>query len=342
MNAAQFLDLILPEWRASSGPEVGFDYFDDFIRRRRDDVELRLEPLVRLINERARQREDEEAPPDEMDAAIIFADILLVLDPLRIGFEFTSSDGPRILEPVRTAEQVDAVAETIEPAASLGYVMDAIRLARAALDVPLIGFAGAPFTLASYAIEGGGSRTYYETKKIMYGDEGLWNTLMAKLSTAVADYLNAQIAAGAQAVQLFDSWVGCLSPSDYGRYVEPHVRSIFDRLDRSVPSIHFGTGNPALYQRMRAAGGDVIGVDWRVSLDAAWRSVGQDAGVMGNLDPASLLAPRHVMFERARAVLDQAAGRPGHVFNLGHGVMPEASVDQARALVDFVHEASAR
>ncbi|MCA9529839.1 MAG: uroporphyrinogen decarboxylase [Myxococcales bacterium] len=277
-----------------------------------------------------------------VDAAIIFADILLVLDPLRIGFEFTSSDGPRILEPVRTAEQVDAVAETIEPAASLGYVMDAIRLARAALDVPLIGFAGAPFTLASYAIEGGGSRTYYETKKIMYGDEGLWNTLMAKLSTAVADYLNAQIAAGAQAVQLFDSWVGCLSPSDYGRYVEPHVRSIFDRLDRSVPSIHFGTGNPALYQRMRAAGGDVIGVDWRVSLDAAWRSVGQDAGVMGNLDPASLLAPRHVMFERARAVLDQAAGRPGHVFNLGHGVMPEASVDQARALVDFVHEASAR
>lgn len=279
-----------------------------------------------------------------VDAAILFADILLVLEPLGIGFHFDKGDGPKIDAPVRTHAQIDAVAERIDVSATLGYVLETVRLARRALDgrVPLIGFAGAPFTLASYAIEGGGSRNYYETKKLMYGDEGAWNALMAKLTTAVADYLNAQISAGAQAVQVFDSWIGCLSENDYARYVEPHMRRLFSSLDRAVPHIHFGTGNPALYPRMRAAGGDVIGVDWRVRLDEAWKMIGDDVAIMGNLDPASLLAPVDVMKARAREVLASAAGRPGHVFNLGHGIMPEASVDQVRALVDHVHEASAR
>ncbi|MFW6051764.1 MAG: uroporphyrinogen decarboxylase [Myxococcota bacterium] len=276
-----------------------------------------------------------------VDAAIIFADILLVLEPLGVGFEFTKGDGPRILSPVRTRAQVDAVADAIDAPDALGYVMEAIRLARRDLSVPLIGFAGAPFTLASYVIEGGGSRNYYETKKLMYGDEGAWNALMRKLSDAVTAYLNAQIAAGAQAVQLFDSWVGCLSPADYVRYVQPHVRRVFEGLDGRVPAIHFGTGNPALYPLMKEAGGDVIGIDWRVELGATWDLLGETA-VMGNLDPASLLAPRAVMCERADAVLAQAGGRAGHVFNLGHGVMPEAQVDRVRALVDHVHERSAR
>jgi uroporphyrinogen decarboxylase len=275
-----------------------------------------------------------------VDAAIIFADILLVLEPLGVGFSFEKGDGPRIHEPVRTAAQVDRMAERIDAEAELGYVMESIRLARRDLKVPLIGFAGAPFTLASYVIEGGGSRHYYETKKIMYGDEGAWHTLMGKLAAAVAGYLNAQIRAGAQAVQLFDSWVGCLSPADYARYVQPHVQGVFEALDPSVPAIHFGTGNPALYPAMREAGGDVIGVDWRVDLGAQWAALG-NVSIMGNLDPAALLAPRQEMCARADAVLAQAAGKPGHVFNLGHGVMPEAQVDQVRALVDHVHERSA-
>lgn len=275
------------------------------------------------------------------DAAIVFADILLVLEPLRIGFEFTKDDGPRIHEPVRTKAQVEAVADAIDVQASLGYVLETIKLCRRDLRVPLIGFSGAPFTLASYAIEGGGSKSYHETKKLMTGDEGLWNALMTKLSRAVTGYLNAQIAAGAEAVQLFDSWVGCLSPYDYQRYVFPHVKSIFDGLDKSVPSIHFGTGNPSLYPLMKQAGGDVVGIDWRVDLGAEWNALG-DVGIMGNLDPAYLLAPREVLFAEASRILEQAGGRPGHVFNLGHGIMPEASVDAVRALVDHVHEASAR
>jgi uroporphyrinogen decarboxylase len=277
-----------------------------------------------------------------VDAGIIFADILLVLEPLHIGFEFTDDAGPKILNPVRTAAQVDQVAESIDAAGSLSYVMDAIRITRKELEVPLIGFAGAPFTLASYAIEGGGSKNYYETKKMMYGDEGLWNALMTKFSSAIAGYLVAQIDAGAQAVQLFDSWVGCLSPSDYRRYVLPHTKAIFDALPKDTPAIHFGTGNPALYPLMKEAGGDVIGIDWRISIDDAWSALGDDVGLQGNMDPAALLASTEVLRARASKVLDSAAGRPGHIFNLGHGIMPQAQVDQARALVDHVHEASQR
>jgi uroporphyrinogen decarboxylase len=246
------------------------------------------------------------------------------------------------LNPVRTAAQVDQVAESIDAAGSLSYVMDAIRITRKELEVPLIGFAGAPFTLASYAIEGGGSKNYYETKKMMYGDEGLWNALMTKFSSAIAGYLVAQIDAGAQAVQLFDSWVGCLSPSDYRRYVLPHTKAIFDALPKDTPAIHFGTGNPALYPLMKEAGGDVIGIDWRISIDDAWSALGDDVGLQGNMDPAALLASTEVLRARASKVLDSAAGRPGHIFNLGHGIMPQAQVDQARALVDHVHEASQR
>ena len=278
-----------------------------------------------------------------VDAAIIFADILLILEPLGIGFEFTKDDGPRIQKPIRTAADVNGVAQQIDPEASLGYVLQAIRNTRSGLpaNVPLIGFAGAPFTLASYVIEGGGSRDYMHTKALMFSDAGAWNALMAKLTAAVASYLNAQVKAGAQALQVFDSWVGCLSPSDYVQYVQPHMRALFRALDASVPVIHFGTGNPALYPLMKAAGGDVIGLDFRCDLGSTWDALG-DVAVMGNLDPYSLLAPRAEMQLRARQVLSAARSRPGHIFNLGHGVFPEASVEQVKALVDFVHQESTR
>lgn len=281
-----------------------------------------------------------------VDAAILFADILLVLKPLGIGFEFTKDDGPKINEPIRSGRAVDTVRDTIDARDSLGFVMETIRLVRKDLPghVPLIGFAGAPFTLASYVIEGGGSKEYAHTKALMFGDEGAWNALMTKLTNAVLDYLRAQVDAGAQALQVFDSWIGALGPSDYKRFVQPHMRRLFGELKtlpNAVPVIHFGTGNPALYPLLKEAGGDVIGLDWRVDLGAQWDALG-DVAVQGNLDPYSLLAPRKVLQERAKAVLDGARGRPGHIFNLGHGIFPSASVDQARALVDYVHEESAR
>jgi uroporphyrinogen decarboxylase len=208
--------------------------------------------------------------------------------------------------------------------------------------MPLIGFAGAPFTLASYLIEGGGSRTYARTKALMTADPGAWRALMERLARAVATYLNAQIAAGADAVQLFDSWVGCLSPADYRAAVLPYMRTLIDALQPGTPVIHFGTGTAGLLECMRAAGGDVIGLDWRVDLDVAWARIGHDVGVQGNLDPVALLGPIPTIRARAAAILEQAAGRPGHVFNLGHGILPETPVDHVRALVDAVHELSAR
>ena len=279
-----------------------------------------------------------------VDAAILFADILLILEPLGIDFTFAKGEGPKIETPIREPKDVDRVAESIDAANELGYVMETVRLVRRALDgkVPLIGFSGAPFTLASYAIEGGGSRDYHHTKTLMYSDEGAWNTLMDRMSRAIAAYLNAQIDAGAQAVQLFDSWVGCLSASDYRRYVQPHVRGIFEALGDRVPCIHFGQGNPALYPLMKEAGGSVISVDWRLPLDEAWSMVGDDVAIQGNLDPVSILAPREVMLARAQDVLDRAGGRDGHVFNLGHGILKYSTVDQVKALVDYVHEKSAR
>jgi uroporphyrinogen decarboxylase len=278
-----------------------------------------------------------------VDAAILFADILLVLEPLGIGFEFSKNDGPVIKRPVRTSADIDAVVEDIQAKDSLGYVMSTIKNVRKALpkDVPLIGFAGAPFTLASYAIEGGGSRDYQLTKKLMFTDEGGWNALMHKLTTATIDYLNAQVVAGAQCLQVFDSWIGCLGPADYVRYVQPHMKRLFSSLDKSVPHIHFGTGTATLLTHQRDAGGDVIGLDWRVELGPTWDAIGAKA-VQGNLDPYTLLAPREELKRRASEVLRSAGGRPGHIFNLGHGIFPEASVDQVRALVDHVHEQSQR
>jgi uroporphyrinogen decarboxylase len=278
-----------------------------------------------------------------VDAAILFADILLILEPLGIGFEFTKGDGPHIEKPVRTTKDIDDVASEIKAEESLGYVMDTVRRVRKGLpaNVPLIGFAGAPFTLASYAIEGGGSKDYLHTKKLMYSDEGAWNGLMEKLTTAVIDYLNAQVKHGAQALQVFDSWVGALSPGDYARYVKPHMKRLFAALDKSVPHIHFGTGTATLLQHQKEAGGDVIGFDWRVELGPTWDKLGARA-VQGNLEPYSLLAPREELKRRASEVLASAAGRPGHIFNLGHGIFPEATVDQVKALVDHVHETSQR
>jgi len=277
-----------------------------------------------------------------VDAAIIFADILLILEPLGVGFEFEET-GPKIRSPLRTARQVEDLESTINAAESLGYVMQALRLTRAALPphVALIGFAGAPFTLASYLIEGGGTKDYLRTKSFMYADEGLWNVLMTKIVDALQAYVNAQIDAGAQAIQIFDSWVGCLSCADYQHYVKHHMQRLISRINPSVPLIHFGTGNPMLYTSMADAGGTVLGVDWRVDIGEIWPAMG-DVAIMGNLDPAYLLAPRNVLLGQAERVLKSAAGRPGHIFNLGHGVMPEAQVDQVRALVDHVHEVSAR
>jgi uroporphyrinogen decarboxylase len=277
-----------------------------------------------------------------VDAAIIFADILLVLEPMGVGLEFTAGDGPAIQRPVRRGADVDRLREV--DVAELAFVAEAVRRARAALParVPLIGFAGAPFTLASYLIEGGGSHAYAHTKALMLGDPGAWRALMERLVRTVGAYLNAQIAAGAQAVQLFDSWVGCLAPADYRAYVLPHVRDLIASLAPGVPVIHFGTGTAGLLEAMRAAGGDVIGLDWRIDLDAAWARLGQDVAVQGNLDPLALLAPVPEIRARAAAILGQAAGRPGHVFNLGHGIVPQTPVDHVRALVDAVHELSAR
>jgi len=277
-----------------------------------------------------------------VDAAIIFADILLVLEPMGVGLEFVKGDGPKIHRPVRSARDVDALAP-VDPAA-LDYVYAAVRRARGGLkpDVPLIGFAGAPFTLASYLVEGGSSHHYNRTRAFMHADPGAWRALMERLVDALVGYLNAQIDAGAQAVQLFDSWVGALQPADYREHVLPHVRRLVGALRRDAPVIHFGTGTAGLLEAMRAAGGDVIGLDWRVDLDAAWARVGEDVAVQGNLDPTVLLAPIPEIRRHAERILGQAAGRRGHVFNLGHGVLPETPVDHVRALVDMVHELSTR
>jgi uroporphyrinogen decarboxylase len=277
-----------------------------------------------------------------VDAAIIFADILLILEPMGMQLEFSAGDGPVLHNPLQTAADVERLQE-VDAAASLHFVMQAVRAARAALapDLPLIGFAGAPFTLASYMIEGGSSRQYTRTKQFMYTQPQAWHALMALLSRNVARYLNAQAAAGAQAVQLFDSWVGNLSPADYRAFVLPYSRDMIASVTPGVPVLHFGTGTNALLELMRDAGGDVIGVDFRVELDDAWRRLG-DVGIQGNLDPAVLMAGRPYIRQRVLGILRQAGGRAGHIFNLGHGVLPTTPVDNVRALVDDVHDLSAR
>lgn len=278
-----------------------------------------------------------------VDAAIIFSDLLPILEPMGLELDFAKGEGPVIYNPVRAPADVDRVLE-LEELGSLEFVFETVRRTRADLPegIPLIGFAGAPFTLASYTIEGGSSRSYLHTKTLMYRDEGAWGTLMERLSRTVARYLNAQIVAGAQCVQLFDSWVGCLGPDDYRRYVLPYVKGLIASLAPGVPVINFATGNPALLPLLAEAGGSVIGVDWRVRLDDAWQTVGHDRAVQGNLDPLVLLADKAEIRKRTKEVLDQAAGRPGHIFNLGHGVVQQTPVENAIALVEAVHELSAR
>ncbi|MFO0663398.1 MAG: uroporphyrinogen decarboxylase [Polyangiaceae bacterium] len=272
-----------------------------------------------------------------MDAAILFADILLPLEPMGAGFEFAKGEGPVIHEPIRSQEQIDRL-RVIDPEEGLGYVLAAIRMLKTQLKVPLIGFAGAPFTLASYLIEGGKSSHFDKMKRFMYGEPSAWNALMGKLAEVVRKYLRAQVAAGADAIQLFDSWVGQLSPDDYVEYVQPHVKHILSDVEKlGVPVIHFGTGTATLLELQREAGGTVIGLDWRTPLAEGWKRIGHDRAVQGNLDPTVLFAPREVALAHAKRVLDAAGGRPGHIFNLGHGILPETPVDTVKAVVDFVH-----
>jgi uroporphyrinogen decarboxylase len=278
-----------------------------------------------------------------LDAAIIFADILLPLEPMGLSLEFAQGEGPVIHNPVR--DQADVERLNVTDGGELEYVAEAIRQARRALNgrVPLIGFAGAPFTLASYAIEGGSSRNYLLTKQLMYCEPKAWHQLMDKFARVITGYLRRQIKAGAQAIQLFDSWVGCLSVGDYVEYVLPHVQLIFEGLKREgVPMIHFGTGTSAMLRQMREAGGDVIGVDWRIHLDEAWATVGHDVAVQGNLDPLTLFAPLHEIERRVAEILRRAGGRPGHIFNLGHGILPTTPVEHVTATIDMVHKLSQR
>ena len=279
-----------------------------------------------------------------VDAAIIFSDILVVPQAMGMRLSVDDSTGPRFHQPLRTPAEFAGLRPLV-PEEGLGYVLEAIRLARRELEdrVPLIGFAGAPFTLASYAIEGGSSRNYLLTKQLMYSEPKAWHQLMDKFARVITGYLRRQIKAGAQAIQLFDSWVGCLSVGDYVEYVMPHVQLIFEGLKREgVPMIHFGTGTSAMLRQMRAAGGDVIGVDWRIHLDEAWATVGHDVAVQGNLDPLTLFAPLHEIERRVEDILRRAGGRPGHIFNLGHGILPTTPIEHVAATIDMVHKLSQR
>jgi uroporphyrinogen decarboxylase len=284
-------------------------------------------------------------PVDKLgvDAAILFADILLIVEPLGVGLTFGAGEGPSITRPVRGEADVARLGP-VDVDSALGFVFDTVGRVRKALAgrVPLIGFAGAPFTVASYMVEGGASRDYLHVKRLMYDTPAAWAKLMDVLVDATARYLNGQIAAGAEAVQVFDSWVGALAPADYRTFVLPHMKTLFAKLTPGTPAIHFGTGTAALLPLLREAGGDVIGLDWRVELAAGWASVGHDVAVQGNLDPAVLLAAPAYIRTRAQAILQAAGGRPGHIFNLGHGIHKETPVEHVKALVDIVHELSAR
>ncbi|HEV8698880.1 MAG TPA: uroporphyrinogen decarboxylase [Candidatus Limnocylindrales bacterium] len=275
-----------------------------------------------------------------VDAAVLFADIMLPLEPMGVGLRIEPEVGPIIDRPIRSAAHVAAL-RPFDPA-QVSFTFDAIHLVRRELggSAGVIGFSGAPFTLACYLIEGRPSRDYAVAKSFMYREPAAWHDLMGRLSSMVARYLRAQVAAGADVVQLFDSWVGGLGPADYAAFVQPHVRRIFAALDE-VPTIHFGTGTTAILELMAEAGGDVIGIDHRVALADAWRRVGYDRGIQGNLDAARVLAGWEATEAGARAVLAEADGRPGHIFNLGHGVLPDSDTALLRRLVDFVHEQTA-
>ena len=275
----------------------------------------------------------------DVDAAILFSDLLLPLAPMGLPFDFVKGEGPAIQDPIRTPADIDRL-RPLEPRAQLRHVLDAIRLALERLSgrVPLIGFAGAPFTLASYAIEGGPSNNFSRTKALMYGDPAAWHRLCDMLADAAADFLVAQIESGVHAVQIFDSWVGALHAADYREFAQRHTEKIFDRIrPLGVPSIHFGVGTATILEQMRTAGGDVIGADWRIPLDDAWERIGFDRAIQGNLDPTLLLGPMDRLLSGAEEVLRRAGGRPGHIFNLGHGILPSTPVEHVQALARFVH-----
>ncbi len=278
----------------------------------------------------------------KVDAAIIFADLLLPLEVMGLPFHFAAGEGPKIERPVRTPEDIARL--RTDRAADLGYVSEAVKLVCKHFGdkLPVIGFCGAPFTLASYMIEGGGSRNYLFTKKMMYSAPAAWNELMGKLVAVTAAYSAEQVRAGADTIQIFDSWVGCLSVEDYRRYVLPHVKDMVKRLQRTgVPVIYFGTDSSTLLPSMQESGAEVIGLDWRIPLDAGWRSLGFKGAVQGNLDPVLLFADWKELQSRAEDILRQAGGRPGHIFNLGHGILPETPVENVKALCDYIREHSA-
>ena len=275
----------------------------------------------------------------DVDAAIIFADLLLPVEPMGLKLKFVHGEGPVIDNPVRTSDDVDSL--SISNTDDLGYVGEAIRIVvqQLAGRVPVIGFVGAPFTIASYMIEGGPSRNFIRTKQMMYQDETLWRRLMGKLVDVLGPFALGQVTAGARAIQVFDSWVGALGPDDYVRYVAPYSRALIERIrTASVPVIHFGTGAAGFFRELHAAGGDVMGVDWRINIDQAWMDISYRSAVQGNLDPAVLFAPVSELRTRIHELLKRTGTRPGHIFNLGHGILPETPVDHVRAAVDFVRE----
>jgi len=292
-------------------------------------AEVTLQPLRRM----------------DLDAAVVFSDIMLPLIGVGVGLEIVEHVGPVIAHPIRQVEDL-AVLRPLEPEQDVPFLLETLRLLKAELapeGKALLGFAGAPFTLASYLIEGKPSRDFVRTKSAMYGEPALWRGLMERLTTITIAYLHAQADAGADALQLFDSWVGALGPTDYAEYVQPYTRRIFAALrGRDLPLIHFGTNTATLLHLMKDDGASVMGVDWRLPLDAAWERIGPSLGIQGNLDPTVLFAPRDVMESRADDVLRRAAGRPGHIFNLGHGLLPATPLDRVVQLAEFVRQRSDR
>jgi uroporphyrinogen decarboxylase len=279
----------------------------------------------------------------DVDAAILFSDLLLPLEFMGLPFDFIKGEGPQIERPINDAADIDRL-KVFEPRESLAHVLTAIVQIQRELDgrVPLIGFAGAPFTLASYAIEGGHSNNFAKTKALMYGHPEAWHRLCEKLADVVGDYLVAQIEAGVDTVQVFDSWVGTLNTADYREFALPHTRRIFERIGGRVPTIHFGTGTATILEDIREAGGDVIGADWRIAIDEAWDRIGDDRAVQGNLDPTLLLGPTPRMFRHVDDILRRVDSRPGHIFNLGHGILPSTPVEHVQMLAQYVHSASRR
>jgi uroporphyrinogen decarboxylase len=275
----------------------------------------------------------------DVDAAIIFADLLLPVEPMGLKLKFLAGEGPHIDNPVRTSSDVDSL--SISNTDELGYVAEAIQMVTRALagKVPVLGFVGAPFTLASYMIEGGASRQFLKTKQMMYRDETLWRRLMGKLVDVLGPFAMLQVAAGARAIQVFDSWVGALGPDDYVRYVAPYSRALIERIrSTGVPVIHFGTGASGFFKELHAAGGDVLGVDWRINIDTAWMEISYRSAIQGNLDPAMLFAPLPELKARVHELMKRTGTRPGHIFNLGHGILPETPVENVKAVVQMVRE----